>query len=162
MKKFLSVCVVAGALSACAVPAFAQTTVTLTATLSGGEETPAPGVLTGAAGSARVFVDTVNEELTVTLTVVNLPAATTAGHIHIAPAGIAGPVVLDFPIPTGRTGDLSLSFRVGASSFRPQPQIGIATIADAIQSIVNGNSYVNIHTSANPAGEIRGQLSVLR
>ena len=29
---------------------------------------------------------------------------------------------------------------------------------DAIQAIVGGNAYVNIHTSANPGGEIRGQL----
>jgi hypothetical protein len=162
MKKILSVCAVAGALSLCAAPAFAQSTVNMVATLTGAEETPAPGVNTGAAGSARVHVDIVNEELSVTLIVVNLPAASTAGHIHIAPKGLAGPVVLDFPIPAGRTGDLSLTFRVGASAFRTQPAIGIVTMTDAIQSIINGNAYVNVHTTANPAGEIRGQLTLER
>ena len=34
-------------------------------------------------------------------------------------------------------------------------------MADAIQAIVGGNAYVNIHTSQFPAGEIRGQLSVV-
>jgi hypothetical protein len=29
---------------------------------------------------------------------------------------------------------------------------------DIIQAIVNGNAYVNIHTTQNPGGEIRGQL----
>ena len=162
MKKTLTVCAVAGALSLFATPSYAQSTLNMAATLTGGEETPAPGVNTGAAGSARIHVDIVNEELSVTLVVVNLPAASTAGHIHIAPKGLAGPVVLDFPIPAGRTGDLNLTFRVGASSFRPQPQIGIVTMTDAIQSIINGNAYVNIHTSANPAGEIRGQLTLER
>ena len=162
MKKILSVCAVAGTLSLFPAPASAQSTFNMIATLSGGEETPAPGVNTGAAGSARVHVDIVNEELSVTLAVVNLPAASTAGHIHVAPRGLAGPVVLDFPIPAGRTGDLSLTFRVGAASFRSQPQIGIVTMSDAIQSIIHGNAYVNIHTSANPAGEIRGQLSLER
>ena len=35
---------------------------------------------------------------------------------------------------------------------------GINTIDDAIQALTGGNCYVNIHTSNNPAGEIRGQL----
>ena len=34
----------------------------------------------------------------------------------------------------------------------------INSMEDAIQAIVNGNSYVNIHTQTFPAGEIRGQL----
>jgi len=33
---------------------------------------------------------------------------------------------------------------------------------DAIQAILNGNSYVNIHTQQFPAGEIRGQLAVVK
>jgi hypothetical protein len=40
-----------------------------------------------------------------------------------------------------------------------RPEIGINTLADALQSIVAGNAYVNIHTSQYPAGEIRGQLT---
>jgi hypothetical protein len=92
----------------------------------------------------------------------NIPTGTTAGHIHIAARGIAGPVVINFPIPTGRTGDLPLTFRVGAAAFVPRPEIGINSMADAIQAIVGGNAYVNIHTSQYPGGEIRGQLSVVR
>jgi hypothetical protein len=56
---------------------------------------------------------------------------------------------------------LSLSFRVGAAAFVARPEIGILTMADAIQSIVGGGAYVNIHTSEFPAGEIRGQLTVV-
>jgi hypothetical protein len=126
------------------------------ATLSGGEENPA--ILTGAVGTAEVAVDATNRELTVNLRLFNLPSGTTAGHIHVAPRGVNGPVVIDFPIPTGRTGDLSLSFRVGAGQMRPRPEIGVSSIDDAIQSIIGGGAYVNIHTSTNPGGEIRGQL----
>ncbi len=32
---------------------------------------------------------------------------------------------------------------------------------DAIQSIVGGNAYVNIHSTTNPGGEIRGQLTLV-
>ena len=138
--------------------AAAAQTVNMTATLTGGEENPA--VLSGAVGTAEVAVDTVNKELSVTLRLFNLPTNTTAGHIHIAPRGVNGPVVIDFPIPAGRTGDLTLSFRVGAAQLRPRPDIGIHTMDDAIQSIVGGVGYVNIHTSTNPGGEIRGQLVV--
>ena len=159
MKNCLTACAVVAVMSLTSLPAAAQTT-RMVATLSGGEETPAPGVSTGASGTAVVHVDAPNEELTVTLTVFNLPSTTSAAHIHVAPRGLAGPVVIDFPIPTGRTGDLSISFRASRSSFRPRPEIGIATMTDAIQAILTGNAYVNIHTAANGAGEIRGQLTV--
>lgn len=155
MKRFLSACAVAAAMVAiCSAPAAAQT---FTANLNGGDETPA--LLTGAVATAIVSVDQKNEELAVTLTIYNLPAATTAGHIHIGPKGVAGPVVINFPIPTGRTDDLSLQFRAGPKDFVARPEIGINTMTDAIQAILLGNAYVNVHTTAHPAGEIRGQLS---
>lgn len=160
MKRSSSLYAVVAAVWLFAAPASAQNIQTMVATLSGGSETPAPGVATGAAGNATITIDQSAQEIAVTLNVVNLPTATTAAHIHVAPAGIAGPIVIDFPIPTGRTGDLSVSFRVGASSFRSRPEIGIITMADAIQSILAGNAYVNIHTVANGAGEIRGQLGL--
>ena len=161
MKRLLSVIAgVASVLLVSSMPVSAQV-ITMTANLNGGEETPAPGLLTGAVGTALVSVDTVNEELAVTLSLFNIPTTTAAGHIHIAPRGIAGPVVINFPIPAGRTGDLPLSFRVGAAGFIARPEIGIITITDAIQAIVGGNAYVNIHTSQYPGGEIRGQLTLL-
>ena len=162
MKRLLSVIAgVAAGLLISSMPASAQV-VTLSANLNGGEETPAPGLLTGAVGTALVSVDATNEELAVTLALFNIPTGTAAGHIHIAPKGIAGPVVIGFPIPAGRTGDLSLTFRVGSAAFTARPEIGINTISDAIQAIVGGNAYVNIHTSQYPGGEIRGQLSPVR
>lgn len=137
-------------------PAAAQD-VRMVATLTGGEENPA--ILTGAVGTAEVAVDATNRELTVTLRLFNLPTNTTAGHIHVGPRGVNGPVIIDFPIPAGRTGDLTLEFRVGGGQFRSRADIGISTFDDAIQAISGGGAYVNIHTSTNPGGEIRGQLT---
>ena len=117
--------------------------------------------LTGAVGTATVAVDATNQEIAVTLNLFNFATGTTAGHIHVGPRGVAGPVVINFPLPTGRTGDLPLTFRLGAAAFVARPEIGINTMQDAIQAIVGGGAYVNIHTSANPAGEIRGQLTVV-
>jgi hypothetical protein len=137
-------------------------TVTLTATLSGGDETPA-GINTGALGTAEVSVDATNREVAVTLKAFNIPTATTAGHIHIGSRGTPGPTVLNFPSSlNGRTGDFTMTFRLGDTPgvFIARPAIGINTIDDAIQAIVGGNAYVNIHTQQYPGGEIRGQLTI--
>lgn len=130
--------------------------VRMTATLTGGEETPA--LLTGALGTAEVVVDATRRSVVVTLNLFNVPTGTTAGHIHVGPKGVAGPIVLDFGFPAGRTGDFPVAFSLTVRDFRPRPDIGISTMDDAIQAIVGGNAYVNVHTTAFPAGEIRGQI----
>lgn len=159
MRKILWICLLAtGVTLLQSAPASAQAVVTMHTTLSGAEETPA-AVLTGAVGTAVISVDAVNQELAVDMHVFNLPTGSTASHIHIGPKGLSGPVVIDFPIGTGRTGDFTLNFRVhDGAAFHARPEIGINTFADAIQAIAGGNAYVNIHTSAFPGGEIRGQL----
>jgi hypothetical protein len=158
MRRILSVCALgAGLLLLTAIPASAQS-VRLTASLSGGEETPSPGLNTGAFGTADVAVDTANQEITVALQVWNLPTGSTAGHIHAGSRGTAGPIILDFFFPAGRTGDFSMNIRVSAANFLARPAIGINTIDDAIQAVLAGNAYVNVHTTQYPAGEIRGQL----
>jgi hypothetical protein len=134
--------------------------VRFTAQLNGANETPAP-ILTGAAGSAEVFLDVDNKEFLVILKVYNFPTGTTASHIHVGGPGLTGPVVINFPLPTGVIGDVgTLTFRVGQGAFVPRPAQGINTLDDMIQAILNGNSYVNVHSQANPGGEIRGPLVI--
>jgi hypothetical protein len=157
MKRVLSctaACAIALLLSATAASA---QVVSMIATLTGGEETPA--VLTGAVGTAAVSVDVTNSELSITLSLFNFPTSTTAGHIHVGPRGVAGPVVIDLGIPRV-VGDLAFTLRANAARFTARPEIGIITMTDAIQAIVGGNAYINIHTTQFPAGEIRGQLTV--
>ena len=65
-----------------------------------------------------------------------------AAHIHEAPAGKAGPVV----IPLEKKGD-TYSVPEGAK------------LTDAqFASFKAGNLYVNVHTAAHKDGELRGQL----
>ena len=134
-------------------------TINARAILGGGEEAPTQ-VLTGAVGLADLVIDTEARTISVEIRMFNIPTATTAGHIHVGPKGVSGPVVVDFPIPQNRVGDLNLNFTVGASQLRPNPGIGINTIEDVIQAIVGGGAYVNIHTATFPAGEIRGQIAL--
>jgi hypothetical protein len=138
----------------------AAQTVTLSADLTGGEETPA-ALNTGMFGTVAVGVDQGSKELTVTLRVFNTPTPTTAGHIHMGSPGTPGPTVLNFPAGlNGRVGDFAMTFRLGdtAGVFTPRPAIGINTIDDVIEAVLGGNTYVNVHTTQNPGGEIRGQL----
>ena len=160
MTKFLGLCT--GALVLVLATQGSAQTITLRANLNGGEETPAI-LNTGAVGTVEVSVDATNREVAVTLKVFNLPTPASAGHIHIGPKGIGGPTVLNFPPSlVGRTGDFTMTFRLGdtAGVFIARPAIGINTIEDAIQAIVGGNAYVNVHTTQNPGGEIRGQLAI--
>ena len=160
-RKTLWICVLAaGVVLAHAAAASAQTSVIMRATLTGGEETPNQ-VLSGAVATVEIAVDPTNEEIAVRMRGFNLPNGSTASHIHVGPKGVSGPVVIDFPIGTGRTGDFTLNFRIhDGPAFHARPDIGINTFGDALQAIAGGNAYVNIHTSAFPGGEIRGQLAV--
>ena len=159
MKKALYACLMAASVvMLSATAASAQGKVRLTARLNGGEETPAPGLNTGAFGFAVVTVDSAAAEVLVELQVWNLPTGSTAGHIHAGSKGTPGPVILDFTFPQGLSGDFSQTFRLGQSALRARPEIGINTLADALQAVAAGNGYVNVHTTQYAGGEIRGQL----
>jgi hypothetical protein len=68
----------------------------------------------------------------------------TAAHIHLAPAGIAGDVV----VPLGASGNRS--FSIGCTMV-------VSTVVAAIVADP-GAYYVNVHNAAFPAGALRGQL----
>jgi len=152
----------AAALGLTATSASAQT-FTLTANLTGaGEATrTSNGVLTGAFGDATVIVDMTARTVTYNVRVFNLPSGVTASHIHVGPelAG-SGPIVVIFAPPVPASNDFSFSGTVKDTEFLTagRDAQGIRSADDIFQAILGGNSYVNVHSSANPGGEIRGQL----
>jgi hypothetical protein len=128
--------VTADAAPADVTPADAGTETVFEAALSGAQEVPA--VSTTATGTATV---TLNAARTVISYVVRhtIPTAT-AGHIHIGAPGINGGVAVAFA-------------SVGAEI------TGMATVTPAqVASLESGEMYVNLHTTANPGGELRGQV----
>ena len=156
---FLAVVTVLGL----AAPASAQGGIfTLNATLTGtGEATQtANGVNTAAFGDAVIVVDMVTRTIAYTVRVYNLPSGVTASHIHVGPVMTAGPVVVNFTVPTTASNDFTYSGTVRDTEFVLRPEVGVRSAEDMFQAILGGNSYVNVHSSANPAGEIRGQLTL--
>ena len=146
----------AGVIALMAGAASAQT-FTLTAQLNGANETPA-ALNTGAFGSATVTVDMNARTVTYKVDVFNLPSGVTASHIHVGAAGTGGPVVVNFAPPVPASNDFGFSGTVKDTEFVLRPDQGIRSADDMFQAILGGNAYVNVHSSVNPAGEIRGQL----
>lgn len=136
-------------------------TIRLTAVLSGANETPAP-LVTGAAGSADIYVNLADQTVAYEIKVFNIPTPVTAGHFHVSGPGVGGPVVVNLSPPVGVTDDFTLSGKATAANLTARPDQGIKTWADFIQALVGEQVYVNIHTQTNGGGEIRGQLRVER
>ncbi len=128
--------------------------------LSGGEEVPA--VDTRAQGQAIFQLSADGTELSYKLIAANIHDILMA-HIHLAPAGQNGPVVAWlYPsapppqlIPGRFQGVLAEGVITDADLVGP---LAGATLADLVAEIEAGNTYVNVHTTTNPGGEIRGQI----
>ena len=134
---------------------------TFTATLLPANEVPPiTNAESSGTGTATITFDTTTSGGNVTAATVTFvanltgfPAGTTVtlGHIHKAPAGVAGGVVISAnvtatPLATG-TGTLTLS--------NASPDVAV------VQDVLNNPSqyYFNLHSTLNPGGFVRGQLS---
>ena len=139
-----------------------------TTTLSGPGEAP-PNASPGT-GTASVIFDATAHTLEVQATFSGLLSPTTASHIHccVVPPGPAGvatmvPTFSLFPLGvTSGTFDQTLSTLL-ASTYNPAfVTANGGTVAGAEAALVAGlnagQSYLNIHTTDFPGGEIRGFL----
>ena len=81
------------------------------------------------------------------------PIDPAAGHIHVGPTDGTGPVMIPFASvsATGSSGSFAAADYTTGDGLP-------ADWAGVLDAIRDGNAYVNIHTAANQAGEIRGQL----
>jgi CHRD domain len=131
-----------------------------TANLSGNQETPAPGVLTGAFGTATVTLDLGTQVVTWSIDIFNMPSGTNNAHFHVGGPGNAGPTVVNIAFPPGISNDFNLSGSATAANLNSPGgrDQGIRSWEDFIQSLLGGQIYLNIHSAVNPGGEIRGQV----
>src|SRR5204863_7688459 len=104
-------------------------------TLNGLQEVPPNG--SAATGSASIEVNTLLNRLGYNITFSGLGSAETMAHIHgFAPPGMNAGIIHTLPLGS--------------------PKIGVFNYAEADEAnILNGLSYVNIHSVNFPNGEIR-------
>jgi len=125
--------------------AVSAATLHFTTTLKGADEVP-PHAVPGT-GKVTASLDTKTKLFSYKVTYAHLTGPATMAHFH-GPAGPgvnAPPVV---PVPPSSLAD---------------PMKGAATLDDGqIADLKAGNWYFNIHTAANPGGEIRGQLPAVK
>jgi len=114
----------------------------LETTMTGANEVPGPGDPDGS-GAAKVVVNYGQKRVCYELVVTGIATAT-AAHIHFAPVGVAGPVVVPLAAPSD--GDSSGCVDV---------------TAELAKNILKNPTayYVNVHNADFPSGAIRGQLA---
>lgn len=153
----VAVLVVAVALAAASSTGAGQET-SFVAQLAGRQEVPP--VATNAQGRAVFQLNGSGTALTYRLTVSNITNVTMA-HIHLGARGQNGPVVVTlFPGPTmtgRRDGTLAAGTITSASLSGP---LAGQQLRALIRRMRDGGAYVNVHTTAHPGGEIRGQIEV--
>ena len=97
----------------------------------------------GASGTTEMRLNSGQEEICFTTEASGLTSPVVGAHIHRAPVGRAGPIVVPFtPDAPGVGTGCVFASRELIKEIRQNPE----------------NFYVNVHTSAFPAGAIRGQL----
>jgi hypothetical protein len=131
--------------AAAASPAFAET-VRLRADLAARNEVPAN--TSPARGNVQAELDTATRVLTWRVEYEGLTGPSTMMHFH-GPAAAGANASVVVPIPSSPA-DTSI---VG----------GQATLTpEQMADLLAGKWYANIHTAANPGGEIRGQMTRMR
>ena len=114
------------------------------AILKGSVETPPNG--SKGTGTLVGTYDAATKTLAYSVMYADLTGPATAAHFH-APATVGKSAGVEIPI----TGPLA------------SPIKGQVTLTDAqATNLTDGMTYFNIHTAANKAGEIRGQVDVMK
>ena len=111
------------------------------ATLDGKAQVP-PNT-SAATGTADIDYDPASKKLSWKLSYSGLSGPATAAHFH-------------GPAEAGKNAGVAVAIPNATSS----PVDGSATLTDAqAADLVAGKYYINVHTAANPGGEIRGQVT---
>jgi CHRD domain len=127
-----------GATIAFAGPAFADK---MKATLDGKSEVPVNA--SAGKGTAEIDYDAASKKLSWKVTYSGLSGPATAAHFH-------------GPAEAGKNAGVAVAIPNAGTS----PAEGSATLTDAqAADLAAGKYYVNVHTAANPGGEIRGQVT---
>jgi hypothetical protein len=127
------------------------------AKLSGTSEVPP--ITSKSSGVATFDLNAAGTQMKYTLNVTDIDHVI-AAHIHKGKSTENGPIVVNLFIPAKATGKVSGT--LAQSSINSTSLIGPLQgrqMPDLINLIKTGQAYVNVHTTQNPPGEVRGQVS---
>jgi CHRD domain len=142
-----------------------DTVISLRARLTGLEEVPP--IFTSGKGTFRGSLSADQTTLTFSLDWRDLRAPAQVAHFHFAPRRVAGGVMIflcgggNQPACPAETTAHIEGTATAANVTGPTTQgIDPGDFAAAVQAILTGESYVNVHSTLFPGGEIRGQVRV--
>jgi hypothetical protein len=127
---------------------------------SGGEEVPPND--SRAQGQAIFQLSKDGTAIDYKLIVANIENVTQS-HIHLGPAGVNGPVIV-WLYPSAPPAQLIPGRSQGVlaeGTITDASLVGLlagGTLEDLLDEMRAGNTYVNVHTSQFPPGEVRGQI----
>lgn len=126
------------------------------AELSGAAEVPP--VETDTAGEAKFIVrgDSIDFELEIVDADAILGFA--GAHIHCAPAGVNGPVVAFLAGEVAGGFDGTVEVKATLTEANIVNDACGATVAELVESMRSGDTYVNAHSPDHQGGEVRGQI----
>ncbi|RII28358.1 MAG: hypothetical protein CXR31_00215 [Geobacter sp.] len=126
------------------------------AKLTGNDEVPS--VKTKARGEVTFKLSSDGKELSYKLYVKNIEYAN-AAHIHRGMKGKSGPPLANLFTGPKKEGKFSGALSEGTITAKDlSGDLMGKSLDDLVQLIKSGDIYVNVHTDANPDGEIRGQI----
>jgi hypothetical protein len=131
------------------------------AELKGRNEVPV--TLSGARGTLALTVNDQDTSVHFVLTYDGFLTAVGASHIHVAQRNVNGGVTVFFCGGGGRPacpphGTVEGDFTANDVLGLPTQQLEPNNLAKLLAAIRAGKTYVNVHTTTSPAGEIRGQI----
>jgi hypothetical protein len=127
------------------------------ANLTGDQEVPP--VTTETTGKAFLRLNKAETEIEIQLSVGD-GVRITQSHIHCAPAGVNGPIIIFLAGLHAAGLDIDGKW-VSNATIKDTSIVNTAcgsTVAAVAQQMRNGNTYVNVHSVAHPGGEVRGQV----
>jgi hypothetical protein len=138
------------------------------ASLDGYQEVIGPGsISTVGRGTFEARVD--SSDMTISFTLkYTLENPATQAHIHFAQEHVGGGIIAFLcggggkdPCPTGTTGRVTVTGEITAADIIGPETQGIepGSFAEAVRAMKAEATYVNVHSSRWPMGEIRGQIS---
>ncbi len=104
-----------------------------------------PQTVASGSGTASLTLDRDSGALSGSVMLMGLSGSITAAHIHNGIAGITGAVLVTLQPDASNTSLLTVP-------------TGTTLDATQIVEIQNSEYYINVHTAANPSGELRGQI----